>query len=564
MTTSALQVDLLVIGWGKAGKTLAKRYAATRRSVALVERDPAMYGGTCINVACVPTKDLVVSAEARRPDDDPSEYFTHAVADRDELIDRLNAANHGMLEGVATLLDGDARFTGPKQVTVTTADGDIVVTAEKIVVGTGTVPARPDIDGAALPQVYDSTTIQHAEPFPERLVVVGAGFVGLEFANMFALFGANVTLLDSRDALLPDAEPLVARAVEDVLSRRGVTVRRDARVRGIEPAGGRLRVRLANDALAADAVLLATGRTPATESLNLEVGGIATDDRGFIVVDDHLRTSADGVFAVGDVNGGPQFTYISLDDNRVVWEQLTGEGRRSTADRVAVPRTTFVTPPLSQVGLTPTEARAAGHDVLQASKEVARIATMPRPKIVGDADGVISFTVDATTRRILGATLFCIDSQELVNLWPSPSAPARPRTSCWTGSGPTRRAPRRSTRCSPSSRRTPVDLRSGDQAARSPGRSRTLAQTKSCRYLTARLRRRPTPGAGSRRPRTARPGAVRADPPGRRSRRPPRARARRRRLPRDRCHWAGRPRPVVRAGRRRRRRDEGRAAVSSR
>ncbi|GAB2753927.1 FAD-dependent oxidoreductase [Terrabacter koreensis] len=416
MTTSPLHVDLLVIGWGKAGKTLAKRYSATGRSVALVERDPAMYGGTCINVACVPTKDLVVSAEARRPSDDPAGYFRRAVADRDALIGGLNAANHGMLEGVATLLDGEARFTGPKEVTVRAADGEVIVTAEKVVVGTGTVPARPEITGASLPGVYDSTTIQHADPFPERLVVVGAGFVGLEFANMFALFGAYVTLLDSRDALVPDAAPGVGAAVEDVLSRRGVTVRHGARVRWIEQAGAGLRVALPDDDLECDAVLLATGRTPVTRNLGLDAAGIDTDERGFIVVDDRLRTSAEDVFAVGDVNGGPQFTYISLDDNRVVWDQLTGEGRRSTTDRVAVPRTTFTTPPLSQVGLTPLEARAAGHDVLYASKQVARIATMPRPKIVGDADGVVTFTVDAATREILGATLLCVDSQELVNL----------------------------------------------------------------------------------------------------------------------------------------------------
>ena len=416
MTTSALHVDLLVIGWGKAGKTLARRYASTGRSVALVERDPAMYGGTCINVACVPTKDLVVSAEARRATDDPAAYFARAVADRDTLIHALNAANHGLLEGVATLLAGEARFTAPKQVTVRTADGDVVVTAEKIVVGTGTVPARPDIGGATLPGVYDSTTIQHADPFPQRFVVVGAGFVGLEFANMFALSGAEVTLLDTRRALVPDAAPGVSATVEDVLSRRGVAVRHDARVRAVEKVDGGLRVALADDELDCDAVLLATGRAPVTSNLGLEAAGIHSDHRGFIVVDERLRTSADDVFAVGDVNGGPQFTYISLDDNRVVWDQLTGEGQRSTSDRTAVPRSTFITPPLSQVGLTPEEARAAGHDVLHASKEVARIAAMPRPKIVGDADGVITFTVDAATRQILGATLFCIDSQELVNL----------------------------------------------------------------------------------------------------------------------------------------------------
>lgn len=416
VTTTPLSVDLLVIGWGKAGKTLAKRCAAAGRRVALVEQDPRMYGGTCINVACVPTKDLVASAELRRPADDPQEYFTQSVAGRDELIGALNAANHAMLEGLATLIDGRARFTGPKEVTVQTGDGEVVVTAEHIVVGTGTVPARPDLPGIDLPGVYDSTTIQHADPFPGRLAVIGGGFVGLEFANMFQLFGSTVTVLDARPALLPAAEPVVAQAVVDALTRRGVSIRTEATVRGIEQTTDGLRVQLADGDLDVDAVLLAVGRTPVTADLGLDVAGIDTDARGFIKTDDHLHTSREGVFAVGDVNGGPQFTYISLDDNRVVWDQIMGDGRRSTSDRVAVPNTTFITPPLSQVGLTPAKAQQAGHDVLYAAKEVAKIAAMPRPKIIGDTDGVITFTVDAATRAVLGATLFCVDSQEIVNL----------------------------------------------------------------------------------------------------------------------------------------------------
>lgn len=415
MADSTVSVDLMVVGWGKAGKTLAKRYAAGR-SVALAERDPRMYGGTCINVACVPTKDLVDSAEGRRPTDDPAAYFAKSVADRDALIGALNRANHAMLEGVVTLLDGDARFTGPKEVTVRTAAGDVVVTARHIVVGTGTVPARLDVPGAGLPGVYDSTTIQHADPFPGRLAVIGGGYVGLEFASMFQQFGSAVTLLEAGPALLRREEPVVAETAVDLLTRRGVTIRTDAAVSAIERSDGGLLVRLANDTIETDAVLVAVGRTPVTADLGLDTAGIATDQRGFVTVDEYLRTSVDGVFAVGDINGGPQFTYISLDDNRIVWDQLMGDGDRSTADRVAVPRTTFLTPPLSQVGLTPAQAHEAGHRVLYAAKPVAAIATMPRPKIVGDPEGVITFTVDAATREILGATLFCVDSQEFVNL----------------------------------------------------------------------------------------------------------------------------------------------------
>ncbi|MGZ0153618.1 FAD-dependent oxidoreductase [Kribbella sp. WER1] len=413
---SSLSVDLLVVGWGKAGKTLARRCALSGRSVALVEQDPAMYGGTCINVACVPTKDLVVSAEARRPSDDPAEYFAAAVADRDVLIGTLNAANHAMLDGLATLIDGRARFTGPKEVTVDTADGEVVVTAPTIVIGTGATPTRPDLPGIDLPGVYDSTTIQHADPFPRRLVMVGGGYVGLEFANMFQHFGSDVTVLDTQNTFLPRAEPVVAEAVRDVLTRRGITLRGGVHVRGIQRTFDGLTIQLDDGALPADAVLLAVGRTPATADLGLDVAGIATDRHGFVQVDERLRTSADGVFAVGDINGGPQFTYISLDDYRIVWDQLAGDGARTTTDRIAVPNTTFITPPLSQVGLTPEQAQQAGYDVLYASQPVAQIATMPRPKIVGDVEGVITFTVDAATRTILGSTLFCIDSQELVNL----------------------------------------------------------------------------------------------------------------------------------------------------
>ena len=417
MTTAELEVDLLVVGWGKAGKTLARRYASAGRSVALVERDPAMYGGTCINVACVPTKDLVVAAEARRPEDDPQEYFRQAVAGRDELVHDLNTANHRMLEGLATLVDGEARFTGPREVDVRTSAGEaLTIRAQTVVIGTGTVPARPDLPGLDLPGVYDSTTIQHADPFPRRLAVVGGGFVGLEFASMFQQFGSQVTLLDPRQDILPRLEPAVVDTVRELLASRGVTLRTSTRVREIERAGDGLRVLLDEGSVEVDAVLVATGRTPVTAGLDLDRAGVDIDARGYIPVDERLRTSADGVYAVGDVNGGPQFTYISLDDNRVVWDQLAGEGRRTTADRVAVPNTTFITPPLSQVGLTPAEALERGHDVLYAAKKVAAIAAMPRPKILGDADGIVTFTVDAASRQLLGATLFCVDSQEIINL----------------------------------------------------------------------------------------------------------------------------------------------------
>lgn len=414
-----MNVDVLVIGWGKAGKTLAGRFASAGKSVAMVERSPQMYGGTCINIACVPTKDLVTSADERRDTDDPEEYFRASVTGRDALISKLNAANYSMLADVAgdvTILDGFARFTGPKSVSVATADGNVDVSADTIIVGTGATPRALDVPGGDGPRVFDSTTIQHIDPLPKRLVIVGGGYVGLEFASMFAGFGSQVTVLDSGDTFLPRLDRDVAESVLATLTDRGVVVHQSVKVTSVDDAGGSATVRTSAGDFGADAVLASVGRVPATSELGLDAAGIATDERGFITVDDQLQTNVPGVYAVGDVNGGPQFTYISLDDNRIVWDAVAGDGKRRRSDRFAVPNTTFLTPPLSTVGMSEQEARESGRNVLVGKKDVAKIAAMPRPKIVGETHGMIKVLVDADSHEILGATVFSIDSQEVINL----------------------------------------------------------------------------------------------------------------------------------------------------
>lgn len=410
-------VDLLVIGWGKAGKTLASRFAAAGKSVALVERSPQMYGGTCINIGCVPTKDLVVSAERRREGDDPRVFFRAAVADRDALIGKLNSANHAMLEKPnVALLDGTARFTGPKSVVVDTAEGEVQLTGQTVIIGTGATSRRLDLPGFDSARVFDSTTIQHVDPLPERLVIVGGGFIGLEFASMFTHFGSKVTILDAGDTFLPRVDRDVAEAVRAALVDVGVTIEQGVKVTSLDDDGHEAVVHSEQGDFAAEAVLVAAGRVPVTGELGLDAAGIEVDQRGFVVVDDQLQTSVPGVYAVGDVNGGPQFTYISLDDNRIVWDAVMGEGRRRRGDRVAVPNTTFIAPPLSMVGMDEKAAHASGRNVLVATKEVAKIAAMPRPKIVGETHGLFKVFVDADSQEILGATIFSIDSQELVNM----------------------------------------------------------------------------------------------------------------------------------------------------
>lgn len=411
-----LKFDALIIGWGKGGKSLAGALAASGRKVALVERSAQMYGGTCINIGCVPTKDLITSAEQRRATDDPTTYFEKSVADRDRLIAKLRAANHAMLEGKVAIFDGEARFMGPHEVQVVAGEETLELHAPLIVIGTGTIPATPPIPGIDLPGVYNSTTIQHADPFPQRLTIIGAGFIGLEFASMFANFGAEVTVIDQQQIFLGRTDRDVAASVHTSLTAQGVTIDLGVNVQEIRAEEGGLVVATDDAQYRSDAVLVALGRRAETSELGVEAAGIATDSRGFIKVNDHLETNVEGVYAVGDVNGGPQFTYISFDDFRILKDHLLGSGQRSRDDRRAVPWTTFLDPPLAMVGMSEAEVRASGRPALVACAQIASIAVMPRPKIVGKPEGMMKFFVDKETDAILGAALHCIDSQELINM----------------------------------------------------------------------------------------------------------------------------------------------------
>jgi pyruvate/2-oxoglutarate dehydrogenase complex dihydrolipoamide dehydrogenase (E3) component len=419
--------DVAVIGWGKGGKTLAGTLARAGRRVAVIEQSAAMYGGACINVACIPTKALIHSAETRTDSGYDAGYFAAAVQRRDTLTGKMRQKNHSMLADLDTVVvfDGTARFTGPKELEVTpTGDGagqeSVALTAETILINTGSTANIPDLPGAQVGGcIHDSITLQHA-PLPRELIVVGGGYIGIEFASMFAQYGSQVTVLDRGPRPLAKDDEEVAAEVVAALTDAGVRFVQNAQVEGMVEDADSATVTATVDGqrqeFRGDAVLLALGRTPATGSLDLAAAGITTTDRGAVAVDDRLETSVPGVYALGDVNGGPQFTYISLDDNRIVADRLLGEGIRTTADRVAVPSTTFTTPPFSKVGMTEAEAREAGHRVAVATKKVAEIAAMPKPKIVGDPRGIIKVVVDQDTDLILGASLVHVDSQEVINL----------------------------------------------------------------------------------------------------------------------------------------------------
>lgn len=394
------EFDLIVVGFGKAGKTIAMKRSAAGDKVALIEQSPQMYGGTCINVGYIPTKKLLFETATGKD-------FPDAVVARDQLIGKLNAKNLAMAtdKGV-TVIDGKATFTASHEITVTSGSDTLVLYAPTIVINTGSTPVIPNVPGTDNPHVFDSTGIQHISPLPKHLAIIGGGPIGLEFATLFSGQGSKVTIIDRGELPLKNFDREVAELAKTDLEARGITFLNNAELTGFS---GDLTIALKDHDLLADAALLAIGRRPATDGLGLEQAGIKTGTRGEVLVDAHLRTNIDGIFAVGDVNGGPQFTYVSYDDHRIVLDQLAGTGKKSTAHRL-IPTTTFIEPPLSTIG-----DNTEGENVVVKKALIADMPIVPRPEIINQPHGMVKFFVDKQSDALLGATLYCADSQELIN-----------------------------------------------------------------------------------------------------------------------------------------------------
>lgn len=423
--TMDIDADLLVIGFGKGGKTLAADMGRRGQRVVLVEESARMYGGTCINTGCVPTKSMVYRGERASG----TLAYAEAVAATERLTAGLRATNLAALASVpaVTVLTGRASFLNAETVRVDTGAGEVTVAARNIVIGTGSQPFVPDLPGLAdCPVAVSSAELLRLASRPDRLVVLGGGYIGLEFASMYAAYGTAVTILEQRPAVLAQEDPDVADVARSVLNAGGVTVETGVTVVGVHtvlPPGrtpvARVDYLSGKDSTTvdADAVLVALGRTPNTAGLELHRAGVEVTDTGAVVIDDHRRTSQPHIYAVGDVNGGPQFTYISLDDYRIVSDQLTGAvAPRAASQRRAVPNCLFLNPPLARVGLTETQARAAGYDIRIAVSPVVELATVARARIVDQTDGIMKVVVDAATDKILGAALLCHDAHEVINI----------------------------------------------------------------------------------------------------------------------------------------------------
>ncbi|SIR74074.1 FAD-dependent oxidoreductase [Micromonospora avicenniae] len=420
-TSSTLKADVLIIGFGKGGKTAAATLGRSGKRVVLVEQSERMYGGTCPNVGCVPTKGLVHRSQRRRPEDPAQDWYARSVQEVQETREMMRRGNFDTLSSIdtVTVITGRATFADPHTVTVVTRDEQLTVTADTILINTGSEPVVPDIPGLATSRyLVSSTELIETATLPERLAILGGGYLGIEFAAIYRRFGAQVTMLERSDRIFAREDDDVAAVATHILVDEGIHIVTAARVMEVRDGGSATTIVYDKDGeqhtVEVDAILAAAGRAPATRDLHLEAAGVRTTRAGAVEVDEHLRTSQPHIFALGDVRGGPQFTYLSLDDSRVVLDQLTGEGLRSTADRI-VPRTLFMTPPLASVGLTEREAREAGHRVKIAREAVAEIVAMPRAYAVEETRGVMKFVIDADTDQILGAALLSIDAQELIN-----------------------------------------------------------------------------------------------------------------------------------------------------
>ena len=413
--------DAIIIGFGKGGKTLAAELAKRNRSVAVVERSDKMYGGTCINIGCIPTKTLVHAAKLAVKDaswEEKQAYYRRSITQKEEVTSFLRQKNyHNLADNPhVTVYTGIGSFAGPDVVEVRMAEEVIQLQAPQIYINTGAETIIPPIEGIKdHPKVYTSTTIMELNELPARLVIVGGGYIGLEFASMYASFGSQVTVLEGYSELISREDRDIAASVQDVLERKGIVFRLNARVQSVQDAVVVYQDVVTGEEhrLEADAVLLATGRRPNTAGLNLEIAGVEVNERGAVIVNEHLQTTNPNIRAIGDVKGGLQFTYISLDDYRIIREDLFGAGERKVSDREPVSYSVFIDPPLSRIGMSEEEARKKG---LSVKVNKLPVGAIPRARTLGDTNGLFKVVVDANTDKILGCTLFGPDSSEVINL----------------------------------------------------------------------------------------------------------------------------------------------------
>jgi len=414
--------DAIILGAGQAGPPLAERLTKAGMTVALVERK--LFGGTCVNTGCMPTKTLVASARAamvvRRAEEWGVTLQGGFTVDMNTIKARADAVSTRARQGVeswlagmkgCTVVRGAARFVSADTVAV----GERRLSAPRIFINVGGRSVRPDMPGIDDVFLLNNSTMLQLDVIPNHLVVVGGSYIGLEFAQMYRRFGAEVTVVEKGERLVSREDPEVSDAIRDILEAEGITVRTGAECIRFAPRGEAVEVGVdcesGDPSVMGSHVLLAVGRRPNTDDLGLDAAGIATDARGYVNVDDQLATNVPGVWALGDCNGRGAFTHTAYNDFEIVAANLLdGEARRVT-DRIDC-YALYIDPPLGRVGLTETQARNAGHTIRVGKRPMKRVG---RAVERGETQGFIKVVVDAGTDAVLGAAILGIEGDEAIH-----------------------------------------------------------------------------------------------------------------------------------------------------
>ncbi len=422
--------DAIIIGSSRSAIYLSLSLAQAGWRTALIERD--LVGGTCPNVGCVPTKIMVASARVAYVANRAAEFGVQTgpvSVDLGTVLQRKRdflSMGHSFFEGMIEMTEGlelvmgEARFTGSKSVEVRLNDGNAShLTAETILINTGLRPTKPPVPGMDSVPTLDNASIMELDTLPEHLVVLGGGYIALEFGQMFRRFGSQVTIVQRGKQLLTREDPDVAEEVANILGEDGIEVLLEATTLRVERTGDgeiqlTVKTPLEEREISGSHLLVATGRVPNTEGLNLEAAGVETDDHGFVQVNERLETGTTGIYAFGDVKGGPAFTHIAFDDFRILRTNLLAGGDATTAGRL-VPYTVFMDPQLARVGLSETEALAQGRNIRVAKLPMGYIGPT-RPQELSETRGFMKAIVDADTQEILGAAILGIEGGEIMSV----------------------------------------------------------------------------------------------------------------------------------------------------
>ncbi len=414
--------DAIIIGTGQAGPPLAVRLAAAGRKTAILERK--RIGGTCVNVGCIPTKTLIASARAAHVARRGRDFgvvidgpvgidMVRVKARKDEVVAQSNNGVTKWLKNApnVTLIQGHGRFESPRTIRV----DDRLLEAPEIFINTGGRPTVPKLEGVGDVPFLTSTDMMDIDFLPEHLIVVGGSYVGLEFAQMYRRFGSRVTVVEMAPRIVAREDEEVSTAIQAMLEGEGIAFRLNAQCLRLNKRDGGVSIHVSCEQDPRDIegshVLLAVGREPNTHDLGLDRAGVATNARGYIDVDDELRTSAPGIWALGDVNGRGAFTHTSYNDYEIVAANLLDDDRRRVSDRITV-YALFTDPPLARVGMSEREVRASGRPALSGKMMMTRVG---RARERSETQGFMQVLVDAETKRILGAALLGIEADEAIH-----------------------------------------------------------------------------------------------------------------------------------------------------